>query len=442
MMKKSLANYQQLREMLVNNNASTEDLKRFDFMVSRRGFLARAGGGTSALALLGLGAGTEAALQGLFGRGMIPEAWAQEAEVAEAIEGKPEMTIHNHRPLNGEFAPHLLNDDITPTERHFVRNNGLVPQRAKDQNPEGWTLTIDGEVQNTLKLTLDELKNMPSAIYQACIECGGNGRAHFDPPVRGNPWNRGAIGCSEWTGVPLRDLLQKAGLKDSAIYTGHYGEDPPLGAAKHFSRGIPIDKAMEKHTLVAYAMNGEPLAPLNGYPVRLVVPGWVGSASQKWLTRIWVRDQVHDSDKMKGYAYRNPEYPVPPGTRPPEEVMEILTTWQIKSMITRPAAETKAGVGDKIAVRGHAWAGENSVDQVLISTDYGINWKKAKLTQPANKYAWYHFDSEVSFEGKGYYEIWARAFDQNGDAQPFRQPWNPKGYMGNVIHRIPVLVDV
>lgn len=122
--------------------------------------------------------------------------------------------------------------------------------------------------------------------------------------------------------------------------------------------------------------------------------------------------------------------------------MKILTAWQIKSLITQPAAETKANTGKRIAVRGHAWAGENDVNKVLISTDYGVTWKPAKLTQPANKYAWYHFDSDVSFDQKGYYEIWARAFDQRGNAQPFRQPWNPKGHLGNVMHRVPVLVDV
>jgi DMSO/TMAO reductase YedYZ molybdopterin-dependent catalytic subunit len=434
--------FEKLREQLVDKGVNPEDLDRFDSVVSRRRFLARMGGGGTALAMLGLGAGTEAALQGLFGRGMIPASWAAEAEALGEIEGKPGMIVHNHRPVNGEFPPHLLNDDVTPTERHFVRNNGLVPQRALDQDPQGWSLTIDGEVQQTLTLSLDDLMKMPSVTYQACIECGGNGRANFDPPVRGNPWNRGAIGCSEWTGVPLRDLLQHAGLKDSAVYTAHYGEDPPLGAAPPFSRGIPMDKAMEKHTLVAYKMNGKPIAALNGYPVRVVVPGWIGSASQKWLTRIWIRDKVHDSNKMTGYSYRIPKYPVPPGSKPPKDIMKILTAWQIKSMITSPAAESKFEPGQGVHVHGHAWAGENTVDRVLISRDYGISWEKAKLTKPANKYAWNHFDAELHFHGKGYYEIWARAFDQNGNAQPFRQPWNPKGYLGNVIHRVPVLVGL
>lgn len=436
-MKKPQDIYQQIHTILRDRGADPEDLDRVEELASRRRFLS----GTS-LALLGFGAGTEAVLQGLFGRGMIPVAWAEEADQESGIDGKPGMIVHNHRPVNGEFPPHLLDDNVTPTERHFVRNNALVPQRASDQNPQGWTLTIDGEVQRTLKLSLDDLMKMPSATHLAMIECGGNGRANFDPPVRGNPWDRGAVACSEWTGVRLADLLREAGLKDSAVYTGHYGEDPPIGAAPPFSRGIPIDKAMEEHTLIAYKMNGQPLHALNGYPVRVVVPGWIGSASEKWLNRIWVRDKVHDAKKMTGYSYRAPKYPVPPGSRPPEEVMKILTAWQIKSLITRPAADTKTEPGKTIKVRGHAWAGENKVAKVMISTDYGINWQEAELEQPANKYAWYHFASDVRFDGKGYYEIWARAFDQQGDAQPFRQPWNPKGYLGNVIHRVPVYVGI
>ena len=242
--------------------------------------------------------------------------------------------------------------------------------------------------------------------------------------------------------MPLRDILKKAGLKDSAVYTAHYGDDPSLGAAPPFSRGVPIDKAMDKYTIVAYQMNGKDLDPLNGFPVRLVVPGWVGSCSQKWLSRIWVRDQVHDSKKMSGYAYRVPKYPVIPGTKPPKEDMEIATAWRIKSMITNLEPNSKFAVGQKIPVGGHAWAGENKVDKVMISTDYGISWKKAKLGRAPNKYSWQRFGTEVSFKGKGYYEVWARAYDDDDNTQPFQQPWNPKGYLGNVIHRVPVLVGV
>jgi DMSO/TMAO reductase YedYZ molybdopterin-dependent catalytic subunit len=429
---------EQIRNVLIDNNVDPEDLDRYDEIVSRRRFFGLVGTGGATAALLGMGAGTEAALQGLFGRGMIPAAWAEEAEMT-TIPGKEGMTIHNTRPVNGEFAPHLLDDEVTPNNRHFVRNNAIVSDRANNMDMQGWTLTIDGEVQNELKLSMDDLKKFPEVSLNATVECGGNGRGLFDPKVRGNPWGRGAIGCSKWTGVRLRDVLKKAGLKDSAVYTAHYGDDIPLGAAEPFSRGVPVDKAMDENTIIAYAMNGKPLPTLNGFPVRLVVPGWIGSCSQKWLNRIWVRDQVHDSHKMTGFSYRVPKYPVVPGTKPPEEDMMIATTWHIKSMITSPEPNTESGDG-KVKVRGHAWAGEDTVKEVYLSIDYGLTWKKAKLHKPANKYAWANFEGEVKLPGRGYYEIWARAVDQNGNTQPARQPWNPKGYLGNVIHRVPVMV--
>lgn len=427
------------RDRLVEKGAGDEELKQFDRAVSRRGLFRILGKGGAAVALLGFGVGGEAVLNGLFGRGLMPVAWAEEKE---SFPDKPDMTIHNHRPVNGEFAPHLLDDDITPPQRHFVRNNGLVPARAQTKDLSDWTLTIDGEVQNPLTLGMAELKAMPAVTYALLVECGGNGRANFDPAVRGNPWDRGAVACGRWTGVPLKELLQLAGVKDSAVYTAHYGEDTPLGAAAPFSRGIPIDKAMEKHTLVAYQLDGKDIPALNGYPVRLVVPGWIGSCSQKWLRRISLLDHVHDADKMKGYSYRNPAYPVAPGSRPPEEVMEILTSWIVKSMITRPAADSRFEPGATVLVRGHAWAGEDEVDKVLVSMDYGVHWQKTKLRRPPNKYAWYTWETDIKFPNKGYYEIWARAFDDKGNSQPFRQPWNPKGYLGNVIHRVPVFVGI
>jgi len=431
--------WDRLRGLLIDSGAHPDEVDRFDIVMSRRRFFGLVGKGGALAALAGFGAGTEAVLTGLFGRGLIPVSWAEEAQQA-ALPGKPDMIVHTTRPINGEFAPHLLDDDITPAERHFVRNNGSVPKRAVNRDLQGWKLIIDGEVNQKLELTLDELRAMPAVSLPLLIECGGNGRGLFEPGARGTPWKQGAIACSEWTGVPLREVLNQAGLKESAVYTAHYGEDAPIGQEEPFSRGIPIDKAMEEHTLIAYRLNGEDLTELNGFPVRLVVPGWIGSCSQKWLNRIWVRDQVHDADKMQGYSYRVPAYPVVPGSQPPEEDMVIATAWIIKSMITRPAADSRFGIGEKIPVAGHAWAGEDKVDKVLVSTDYGIHWQETRLTPPPNRYAWYRWETELTLPGKGYYEIWARAFDDKGHAQPFRQPWNPRGYLGNMIHRVPVLI--
>ena len=405
---------------------------------SRRHFLATMGKG-AALAGLGIfGAGSDAAVRGLFGRGLIPAAWA---DVEQDLLPKPDMIVHSEQPFNGEFAPPLLNDDVTPTARHFVRNNSSIPERAKSGDLNDWKLTIDGEVHKKLTLSMDDLTRFPQVTMQVVLECAGNGRSLFTPKVDGTPWIRGAVGCSEWTGVRLRDVLKAAGLKETAVYTGNYGADLPISSGEPFSRGIPIEKAMDEHTLIALKMNGEDLPAAHGFPARLIVPGWIGSAMQKWLNRIWVRDQVHNSEKMSGYSYRIPTYPPVPGSKPPENEMVIATSGRVKSLITKPQPKTTVKIGTPVKVRGHAWAGEDKVDKVYISTDFGIQWQETQLIQPANRYAWSHWETEIAFQNRGYYEIWARAFDDKGNAQPFSQPWNPKGYLGNVIHRVPVMVS-
>lgn len=390
----------------------------------RREFLSKMGKGGAALALGGLFMGkAPAVLRG-----------------AEKIPGKEDLILHNPHPLNMETPAHLLDDKITPTHRHFVRNNGLVPK--VDTN--AFRLTIDGEVEKNLSLSLNDLKSKFNVFTQAAlVECGGNGRARFTPKVRGNQWNLGAVACAEWTGVRLSDVLKMAGVKKSAVYTGNYGLDDSLNMAKveRFSRGIPIEKAMDDHTMIAFGMNGKPIPARHGAPLRLVVPGWVGSASEKWLTRLWIRDKVHDSKKMSGSAYRIPKYTVAPGQKVPKSDMEILTAWQIKSLITNPADGTKVKAGKTLNVRGHAWAGEQEVDKVELSFDHGATWVKADLDKPRDKYAWANFGYDWKPKETGYYVIMARATDNNDVAQPFDQPWNPKGYLGNMVHRVPVMVS-
>ena len=406
---------------------------------SRRHFLTTMGKG-AALASLGIfGAGSDAAVRGLFGRGLIPSAWG---EVGQDLLPKPDMIVHSENPFNGEFPPHLLNDDVIPTARHFVRNNSSIPEHAKRGDLHGWKLTVDGEVHKKLALSMDDLTCFPQVTVQVVVECAGNGRSLFTPKVDGTPWIRGAVACSEWTGVRLRDVLKAAGLKETAVYIGNYGADLPINSGSPFSRGIPIEKAMDEHTLIAFKMNGEDLPAAHGFPARLIVPGWIGSAMQKWLNHIWIRNRVHDSEKMSGYSYRIPAYPPVPGSKPPEKEMVIATSGVIKSLITKPKSKIVVKTGTPVKVKGHTWAGENKVNKVYISTNFGVRWRETRLIQPANRYAWYHWKTEIAFENRGYYEIWARAFDDKGDAQPFSQPWNPKGYLGNVIHRVPVLINI
>lgn len=404
---------------------------------TRRDFLAKIGKGALLASLGVFGAGCEAVDRGLFGRGLAPIILV-DAQAAGLP--KSDMLVHSQNPFNGEFAPHLLNDDITPTARHFVRNNSGIPERAVKKDLRGWKLVIDGEVHKELSLSMDDLSHFPQVTMAVVLECAGNGRSLFEPKVSGTPWQRGAVACSEWTGVRLRDVLRAAGLKPSAVYTGNYGEDVPSDGSEPFSRGIPIEKAMDEHTLIALKMNGETLPAAHGFPARLIVPGWIGSTMQKWLNRISVRDKVHDSEKMRGYSYRIPAYPIAPGDTPPVEDMRIATAWQVKSLITRPEPHLEFSARVPIKARGHAWAGENQVDKVLVSTDFGLQWQETRLIPPSNRYAWYHWETELTFTNSGYYEIWVRAFDETGATQPFSQPWNPKGYLGNVIHRVPVSV--
>ena len=404
---------------------------------SRRDFLTKAGK-VALLASLGMfGVGCEAVNRGLLDRGLVPVVLE---DVQAAGLPKSDMLVHSENPFNGELPPHLLNDDVTPTNRHFVRNNSGIPKRATTYNLNGWKLVIDGEVHKELALSMEDLLRFPQVTMQVVLECAGNGRSLFVPEVDGTPWRRGAVACSEWTGVRLRDVLQAAGVKPTAVYIGNYGDDIPADGSEQFSRGIPIEKAMDERTLIALKMNGEVLPAAHGFPARLIVPGWIGSSMQKWLNRIWVRDRVHDSEKMSGYSYRIPAYQVEPGHKPPVEDMRIATSLRVKSLITRPESHSGFSAGNTIEVRGHAWAGENRISKVHVSTDFGINWQETELILPSNRYAWYHWETDITLVNRGYYEIWARAYSDIGNAQPFTQPWNPKGYLGNVIHRVPISI--
>jgi DMSO/TMAO reductase YedYZ molybdopterin-dependent catalytic subunit len=223
----------------------------------------------------------------------------------------------------------------------------------------------------------------------------------------------------------------------------HVGADTHLSGKEGklpISRGVPIDKAMNPHNLIAFGMNGGDLHPMNGAPLRLVVPGWPGSCSQKWLKRVWLRDKVHDGPKMTGTAYRVPAYPVEAGKKVPKGDFEIINAMPVKSLITTP--ETKVKISDRtLKVGGHAWAGDDAVARVDLSIDFGATWIQADLASPPNPYAWQRFGAEVKFPMAGYYEVWARATDTKGVSQPFAIAWNPKGYLNNSMHRISVYVS-
>ena len=397
----------------------------------RRQFLKGAG-----MAAAGAMAGSALPLDRWSRYGFISAAFAQ----ALPVEGKEGLTVLGDRPLTAETPAHLLDDEVTPVARHFIRNNGIVPT---DMNPDAWTLRIDGLVERPMTLGIEELRRRFEVVsYRLVIECGGNGRAGFEPPARGNQWTYGAVGCSEWTGVRLADVLKAAGYQETAIYTAHEGADLHLSGTPGklpISRGVPLKKAMDPYNLIAFEMNGGPLHPMNGAPLRLVIPGWPGSCSQKWLTRIWLRDVVHDGPKMTGSSYRVPPYPVAPGEFVPEEDMKIIHAMPVKSLITRPQSGLSIDTRE-LEVAGHTWAGDIEVARVDVSTDYGATWQAAELEPPHNPHAWQRFTAKVRFRAPGYYQVWARATDSNGVSQPFTPPWNPKGYLNNSLHQVSVRV--
>lgn len=355
-----------------------------------------------------------------------------------------EMVVLNDKPWNIEAQAHLLDDKITPNAAMFIRNNGLIPEGI---DASTWTLTIDGESVITQKTyTLAELKaNFKQHTYQLTLECGGNGRSEFNPPAKGNQWTIGAVHCANWTGVRLKDVLEDAGIKEDAVYIGYHAVDEHLSRdpkKEPISRGAPMVKSLQDETLLAFKMNGENIPLAHGYPLRLVAGGWPASVSGKWIERISIRNKVHDGTKMTGTAYRVPCEPVAPGEAVKDEDMCIIESMPVKSLITYPKTGATIKEGKALKIRGHAWAGELEVSKMEYSIDFGSTWQECPIEKPANRLAWQHFSATVDFPKKGYYEVWARATDTRGAAQPMLLPgWNPKGYLNNACHRIAIKVS-
>ena len=348
------------------------------------------------------------------------------------------MVVLNNRPWNMEAQAHLLNEKVTSNAFMFIRNNGKIPETIDVAN---WKIVFDGESISTPKTyTLQELKTkFQQHTYQLTLECGGNGRSEFDPPAKGNQWTVGAVSCANWTGVRLRDVLEDVGIKDDAVYIGYHAADTHLSGdptKEPISRGVPMSKALQEETLLAFKMNGEDIPLAHGYPLRLIAGGWPASASGKWINGISIRNKVHDGTKMTGTAYRVPCKPVAPGEKVKDEDMCIIESMPVKSLITYPKTGATIDEGKTLQIKGHAWAGELDVQKMEYSIDFGAHWVSCDLEKPVNRLAWQHFSARIDFPKKGYYEIWARATDAQGKHQPMVLPgWNPKGYLNlSLIH--------
>ncbi len=318
---------------------------------------------------------------------------------------------------------------VVPNELFFVRNHS----RTARIDPASWRLRVEGSgVANPREFTYDELLAMPSVSVTRFVECAGNGRSFFEAAygkrAQGGQWKLGAVGVAEWTGVPLREVLERAGLKPTARDVMPEGVDE-----LKVRRPMSIAKALRDDTLLVYAMNGQVLPPDHGFPARVLVPGWIGVASVKWVGRIEVSEQpLYSPWNTDSYVLIGPDYqPVPPAKGP------ILTSQNMKSAFEL-AWDGQLHPGHQL-LRGRSWSGQGRIARVDVSLDRGITWQAARLREPNIAQAWVRWDLEWDAR-PGDYNLRARATDEQGNAQPTGVPYNEQGYLygGIVGHPISV----
>ena len=326
-------------------------------------------------------------------------------------------------------------DFITPIDHFFVRSHVSVPKVDLAQ----WRLKVDGHVSNALALSMEDVRRLPSIEVVSVLECAGNGRSFYQPPVAGIQWGHGAAGNARWRGVRLADVLQRAGVKPGTVEILFDGSDVPIGTMEDFQRSIPLRKALHPSTLLAYEMNGETLPVKHGFPLRAVVPGWAGDSWTKWITGIRVLPEESRSFWMKS-AYLHPGKPVAPGTVVPTDSMRPVTSLRVKSVIASPLDNAIVEPGKPLLVRGAAWTGDvgGQVTAVDVSVDQGRSWKAARLLSPATSFGWRLWEFSWTPTVERHYTLLARARDSSGDVQPLVQEWNPSGYLWNVIARVDV----
>ncbi|HEY6346039.1 MAG TPA: molybdopterin-dependent oxidoreductase [Bryobacteraceae bacterium] len=358
--------------------------------------------------------------------GMRAQAW----DGAEAV--KRDMLVRSVRPQDLEMPLSGFADSITPVEYFFVRTHVYAPAVKLND----WRLRVEGEVSSPVSLTLDDLRQLPATELVAVLECAGNGRSFYEPTVAGIQWSTGAAGNGRWRGVRLADVLKHAGLKSTSAHILFDGADVPIGAMADFQRTIPVKKALDQNTLLAFELNGAPLPTQHGFPLRAVVPGWAGDSWMKWVTTVRVLDKEFDGWWMKN-AYRHPGKAVPPGAVIPQDAMKPLESLRVKSVIASPADRSQIEAGKATMIRGAAWSGEGGpVTAVDVSVDAGRSWRATRLIGPSTRYGWRQWEFPWMPSNEGYYTLMARARDTSGDSQPLVQEWNPSGYLWNVAPRV------
>jgi sulfite oxidase len=373
--------------------------------VSRRGFLITTGAGIVASVLRPATAG---------------------AQTPPPVPGKDKLIVRSPRPINLEARVADLTTYHTPEDTFFVRNNLEAPTVDAAQ----WSLRIEGEVENPVVLRLEDLRRLPAVSHDVALECAGNGRSFHKPRASGIQWEYGAVGNAQWRGVRLADVLALARPRPAAQHVAFVGADrPPTPQAPDFIRSIPMWKAASPYTVIALEMNGKPLPHLHGGPARVLVPGFVASASIKWVERIMVLPEEFNGFYMKS-NYTAPRV---------DNTSEIysLQSVEVKSLIVHPADGMKLPRPARTTIWGWAWSGEGELTGIDVSTDGGQTWTAGTFTGTWGRYSWRRW--ELDWDAKwGRHTVMARASDSLGRVQPTGRAWNRLGYRWNVIHAVTI----
>ena len=350
------------------------------------------------------------------------------------------IVVRQESPFNAGPPPERATASfLTPVDLFFVRNHGDVPEI----DPRTFHLIIEGRVKRPFRISLEEIQRLPRVTVAATLQCAGNRREELiaAQPIPGElGWGAEAISTAEWGGVPLRDVLAVAEPAPEARHVELLGVDETERHGHRFAFGgsIPLDKAVRAEVLLAYEMNGQPLPPVHGAPLRAVVPGWIGARSVKWLSRINLSEQPSDN-YFQAKAYRL----FPPSTGPDDVVWEtglMLGEFNVGSVISSPGEGETLAPG-AVTVRGWAFAGERRIERVDLSTDGGRTWSTAELEPERSRWAWRRWEARVELAA-GPCELVCRAWDAAAQTQPEhpQQVWNFKGYMNNAWHRVRVSV--
>lgn len=343
-----------------------------------------------------------------------------------------ELVPVTERPFNAESPLPALAAATTATEQFFVRSNFDLPEI----DAQSYRLTIGGSVRNPLSLTLADLRGLLRHQVAVTFECAGNGRKYMRPLPEGVSWNLGAVSTAHFAGVRLCELLERAGVGSRVceiLFIGADSGDIEDGREIRFERSVPLDRALHPDTLLAMEMNGAPLTPSHGFPLRLVVPGWYGVASVKWLTEIRAIEQPFAGHfQAEKYVYVGE-----PGIPEHAPVREM----RVRSLIAAPSDGTKRPVGETIEIAGTAWSGSGRIVSVELSTDGGESWFPARLLPSAGEYAAVPWRFNWRPTRPARYTVMCRAKDAAGNEQPMSPPWNRLGYGNNAVHAITVIVE-